>query len=69
MWKFLQRQPIPTHHLQEMFKLILKKNFSHFNGKHYLQTHETAMDTKTAVFFPNIFMAYIETINSKQNRL
>ena len=44
-----------------MLKLILKENFSHFNGKHYLQTHETAMDTKTAVFFANIFMAYIET--------
>ena len=40
---------------------ILKENFFHFNGKHYLQTHGTAMGTKTAVFFANIFMAYIET--------
>ena len=44
-----------------MLKLNFKENFSHFNGKHYLQTHETAMETKTAVFFANIFMAYIVT--------
>ena len=50
-----------------MLKLILKENFSHFNGKHYLQTHETAMDTKTAVFFANIFMAYIQTTTLSKN--
>ena len=44
-----------------MLRLILKENFFHFNGKHYLQTHGTAMGTKTAVFVANIFMAYIET--------
>ena len=44
-----------------MLRLILKENFSHFNEKHYPQTHGTAMGTKTAVFFANIFMAYIET--------
>ena len=47
-----------------MLKLILKENFSHFNGK---QTHETAMDTKTAVFFANIFMAYIQTTTLSKN--
>ena len=35
-----------------MFRLILKKNFLHFNGKHYLQTHGTAMGAKTAVSIP-----------------
>ena len=40
---------------------ILKENLFHFNGKHFLQTHGTAMGTKTAVFFANIFMTYIET--------
>ena len=44
-----------------LIEFILKEKFSYFNGKHYLQTHETAMGTKTAVFFINIFMAYIET--------
>ena len=41
--------------------ILLAGKFFHFNGKHYLQTHGTAMGTKTAVFFANIFMAYIKT--------
>ena len=44
-----------------MLRLILKENSFQFNGKHYLQTHGTAMGTKTAVSFANIFMAHIET--------
>ena len=37
-------------------------NSFQFNGKLYLlQTHRTAMDTKTAVSSANIFMSYIET--------
>ena len=44
-----------------MFRLILKENSFQFNGKHYLQTHGTAMGTKTAVSFANIFMTHIET--------
>ena len=35
-------------------------NFPRFNGKDYLQTHGTAMGTKMAVAFANIFMASIE---------
>ena len=50
--KFQQRQPIPTHYLPEMLRLILKSNFFHFSGKHYLQDHGTAMGTKTAVLIP-----------------
>ena len=38
IWKFLQRQLIPTHYLPGMPRLILKENFYHFNGKHYLQS-------------------------------
>ena len=53
--------PIPTHYLWEMLRLILKENSFQFNGKDYLQTHGTAMDTKTSVSFANIFMAHIET--------
>jgi len=41
-------------------RLILKENSFQFNGKHYLQTHGIAMDTKMAVAFPVIFMAHIE---------
>ena len=44
-----------------MLRLILKENSFQFNGKHYLQTHGTALGTKTAVSFANTFMAHIET--------
>ena len=53
--------PIPTKYLREMLRLILKENSFQFSGRHYLQTHGTAMGTKTAVSFANIFMAKIET--------
>ena len=46
--------PIPTKFLRQMLCLI------QFNGRHYLQTHETAMGTKMAVAFANVFMAKIE---------
>ena len=48
-----------TNFLREMLSLILKNSFQ-FNGKDYLQTHGTAMGTKMAVVFANIFMASIE---------
>ena len=44
-----------------MHRLILKENYFQFNRKLHLQTHGTAMGTKTTVSFANIFMAYIET--------
>ena len=62
VWKFLQSNPPrPTHFMREMLSLILKENSFQFNGKLYLQTHRTAMGTKTAVSSANIFMSYIET--------
>ena len=45
---------------QTLLSLILKENSFQFNGKNYLQTHGTAMGTKMAVAFANIFMASIE---------
>ena len=53
--------PIPTHYIREMLNLILKENSFEFNGKRYLQTHGTAMGTRVAVAFANIFMSVIET--------
>ena len=44
-----------------MLSLILKENSFQFNGKNYLQIHGTAMGTKMAVAFANIFMANTET--------
>ena len=52
--------PIPTRYLREMLSLILQENSFQFNGKDYLQSHGTAMGTKMAVAFANIFMAKIE---------
>ena len=54
------KTPIPVGYLREMLRLIRKENSFQFNGKDYLQTHGTAMGTKMAVAFANIFMANIE---------
>ena len=61
--------PIPTKYLREMLDLILKENSFQFNGKNYLQTHGTAMGTKMAVAFANIFMAEFETKLFCQSRI
>ena len=52
--------PIPSHYLKEMLGLIPKENSFQFNGVN-LQIHGTAMGTKMAVSFANIFMAEIES--------
>ena len=52
--------PVPTRLLSEMLSLILLESSFQFNEKDYLQTHGTAMGTKLAVAFANIFMAKIE---------
>ena len=53
--------PIPTNYIKEMLRLALQENSFQFSGKNYLQIHGTAMRTKMAVAFANIFMADIET--------
>ena len=57
---YIETPPIPTRYLREMLILILQENSFRFNGSDYLQTHGTAMGTKMAVAFANIFMAKIE---------
>ena len=47
--------PIPSHYLKEILKLILQENSFQFAGNNYLQTHGTAMGTKMAVAFANIW--------------
>ena len=42
-------------------ELILQENSFQFTGKNYLQTHGTAMGTKMAVAFANIFMGKVES--------
>ena len=53
--------PIPTHFFRDMLGRILKENYFQFNGKNYLQIHGTAMGTKMAVSFTNLFMSVVET--------
>ncbi|XP_068674520.1 uncharacterized protein [Montipora foliosa] len=66
--KFHNHDPsIPTCFLRQMLGLILNENSFQFNGDNYLQTHGTAMGTKMAVSFANIFMARIETSLIQQN--
>jgi len=50
-----------------MLGLILNENSFQFNGENYLKTHGTAMGTKMAVSFANIFMAKIETTLIQQS--
>ena len=57
--------PIPTQYLKRALKLILQEN----SFKNYLQTHGTAMGTKMAVAFANIFMAEVETKILNQSAL
>ena len=56
----LNKPPIPTLYLRDMLRLILKENSFHFNGKHCLQTHRTAMGTKMAVLCQH-FLAAVGT--------
>ena len=58
---YKDKPPIPTRSLERTLRLVLKENSFHFFGKNYLQTHGTAMGTKVAVAFANIFMAKVET--------
>ena len=53
--------PVPTRLINLALRLILQENSFQFMEGHYLQTHGTAMGTKMAVAFANIFMAKIET--------
>ena len=52
-----------SHHcaIPAPIALILKENSFQLNERNYLRIHGTAMGTKMAVTFPNIFMTDIET--------
>lgn len=43
-----------------MLRLILEENSFQFDEKEYLQIHATAIGTKMAVAFTNIFLAHGE---------
>ena len=60
VFRVLSTAPIPTRYLREILSLILQENSFLFNGKDCLQTYGTAMGTKMAVAFANMFLAKIE---------
>ena len=58
---YQNKPPILSQYLADMLRLILRKNSFQFVGKNYVQGQGTAMGTKMAVEFANIFMSAIET--------
>ena len=62
---------LPSLHsiLKERLNLSFKRTHSSLMEKNYLQTHGTAMGTKMAVAFANIFMAEVETEILNQSAL
>ena len=58
---YVNKPPILTPLLEQALRLILQENSFQFNVKNYLQIHGTAMGTKMAVAFANIFMSKVET--------
>ena len=54
----------PTDCLITMLTMVLKKNFT-FNGDHYIQINGTAMGTKMAPSYANIFMGKLEKTTAR----
>ena len=50
----------PLHVFDKFLKFILKNNFFTFNNQHYLQILGTAMGTRMAPSFANIFLYHLE---------
>ena len=63
-----QSQP-PTEDLVEITQQILTKNTFTFAGQHYLQTHGTAMGTRMAPSYANLFMLYVHQPPARQKTL
>ena len=59
-WNKRSIQDPPTDTLVELLSLILKCNNFEFNNKHYLQIQGTAMGTRMAPSYANIFMGRLE---------
>ena len=51
---------LPVQVLRELMSIVLKNNIFEFNGDHYLQLQGTAMGTKMAPSYANIFMGNLE---------
>ena len=52
---------VPADDLVDLARLVLTSNNLSFNGKHYLQIQGTAIGTKMAPSYANVFMGGLET--------
>ena len=59
-WDSRENPTIPTSYLVELLTHVLKLNNFEFNGEHYLQVNGTAMGTRMAPSYANIFMGKLE---------
>ena len=60
---FLQKRTnkhIPTETICDLIRIILTMNNFTFNSKHYLQKHGTAMGTRMAPSYANLFLGKFE---------
>ena len=60
VWEARDVKDPPTQIQINLLTLVLKCNNFEFNGKHYLQIQGTAMGTKMAPSYANIFMGRLE---------
>ena len=61
VWESRQNKTPSTDFLVKMLELVLKLNNFEFNNDHYIQINGTAMGTKVAPSYANIFMGRLET--------
>ena len=59
---------IPTVYIKQISRLILQENLFKLTNKHFLQLCGTAMGTKAAIAFTNIFMVKIENQILQQSK-
>ena len=60
VWDSRETKDPPTETLLELLTLVLKCNNFEFNGRNYIQLQGTAMGTKMAPSYANIFMGRLE---------
>ena len=60
---------IPTERICDLIRMILGMNNFSFNGQHFLQTHGTAMGTRMAPSYANLFMGNFEQLAIENARL
>ena len=62
---FLNTRPlksIPIERICDLIRMILGMKYFFFNGQHFLQTHGTAMGTRMAPSYVNLFMGNFEQL-------